>query len=192
MRLRQHLLRAPFSGVIKARWCETGEWLQPGQAVLELVEPNKLWLEVQVPQEKFSQVTAANRIDIETDMQPELSLVGQIAALVPVSDSSARSFLLRLAFTDPAAVVQAGTSGRAIYICHLYKAAAWYRAMRWSGIRMAVPACLLSKTSRRCGIKGKSVVLRPLGWKFCLRYQRLPLSWCAAMNNCSISSRWCW
>lgn len=114
VRLRQHLLRAPFSGVIKARWCETGEWLQPGQAVLELVEPNKLWLEVQVPQEKFSQVTAANRIEIQTDMQPELSLVGQIAALVPVSDSSARSFLLRLAFTDPAAVVQAGTSGRAI------------------------------------------------------------------------------
>ncbi len=111
--LRQHLLRAPFSGVIKARWCETGEWLQPGQAVLELVEPNKLWLEVQVPQEKFSQVAAASRIEIQTDMQPELTLVGQIAALVPVSDSSARSFLLRLAFTDTAAVVQAGTSGRA-------------------------------------------------------------------------------
>ncbi len=93
VRLRQHLLRAPFSGVIKARWCETGEWLQPGQAVLELVEPKKLWLEVQVPQEKFSQVTAANRIEIQMDVQPELSLVGQIAALVPVSDSSARSFL---------------------------------------------------------------------------------------------------
>lgn len=112
--LRQHQLRAPFTGVIKARWCESGEWLQPGQAVLELVEPNQLWLEVQVPQEKFSQVAAASRIEITTDMQPDLTLAGQIAALVPVSDVSARSFLLRLAFTDPAAVVQAGTSARAI------------------------------------------------------------------------------
>lgn len=112
--LRQHLLRAPFAGVIKTRWCESGEWLQPGQAVLELIEPKKLWLEVQVPQEKFSQVAAASRIEITTDMQPDLTLAGQIAALVPVSDASARSFLLRLAFTDPAAVVQAGTSAQAI------------------------------------------------------------------------------
>jgi RND family efflux transporter MFP subunit len=110
---RQHQLVAPFAGVIKARYTESGEWLQPGQVVLELVEPKQLWLEVQVPQEKFSQITSSARIEIKTDMQPELVLQGQIDALVPISDANARSFLLRLAFIDTQTQVLAGTSATA-------------------------------------------------------------------------------
>jgi RND family efflux transporter MFP subunit len=110
---RQHQIVAPFAGVIKARYTESGEWLQPGQMVLELVEPTQLWLEVQVPQEKFSQIASSARIDIKTDMQPDLVLSAQIDALVPISDTNARSFLLRLAFTDPQTQVLAGTSATA-------------------------------------------------------------------------------
>lgn len=110
---RQHQIVAPFAGVIKARYTESGEWLQPGQMVLELVEPTQLWLEVQVPQEKFSQIASSARIDIKTDMQPELVLSAHIDALVPISDTNARSFLLRLAFTDPQTQVLAGTSATA-------------------------------------------------------------------------------
>jgi len=97
-RANRHELRAPFDGVIVERLTERGEWVEPGSGVFELVRLDELWLDVRVPQRYWSEI-AAERIDIRAyaDVAPNRSLDTEVAARVPVSDATARTFLLRLA-----------------------------------------------------------------------------------------------
>ncbi len=103
-RENRHELRAPFDGVIVERLTERGEWVEPGSAVFELVRLEELWLDVRVPQRYWPEI-AGDRIEIRAfaDVAPDQPLDTEIEARVPVSDATARTFLLRLG-------VQAGTA----------------------------------------------------------------------------------
>lgn len=112
--LDRHLLRAPFAGVVAARLVDIGEWVTPSSPVLQLVDPDALRLEVQVPQERFADIDADTRVEIEPDTAPGTRINARIDARVPVSASSgARTFLLQIVPSDADAALLPGTSARA-------------------------------------------------------------------------------
>lgn len=88
--LVRHTLRAPFDGVISGREAQAGEWVAPGDSVLELVEPARLRADFAVPQQYFGRISkqAGLRID---GQEANASII----AIVPVNDPGARTFLLR-------------------------------------------------------------------------------------------------
>jgi RND family efflux transporter MFP subunit len=53
-RLERHRLSAPFAGVISRKLVEQGEWIQPGQAVVELVALDDLRIDFQAPQSRLA------------------------------------------------------------------------------------------------------------------------------------------
>jgi len=111
--LARHQIRAPFAGVISARLVEQGDWVEPGRAVVELVQTNELWLEVRVPQAYWRQLSQGEiNIAARADAVPGVDLEADIAALVPVSDPAARTFLLRLRVEDPAGDLTPGMSAQ--------------------------------------------------------------------------------
>ena len=94
--VRRHSIAAPYEGVIQARHTDVGEWVTPGDPLVELVDINNLRLDFQVPQNMY------NLIDSSTELQVSVAgtsnserLPVDIDVLVPVSDSGARTFLLR-------------------------------------------------------------------------------------------------
>jgi len=94
-RLKQHVLRAPFAGVISHKLTEIGEWITPGTPAVALVADQALSVDLQVPQHYFP------KLDMNTPVRLDLpGLDGQvdarIKAIVPVSDADARSFRLRV------------------------------------------------------------------------------------------------
>lgn len=107
--VERHRLPAPFAGVVAARYVDLGEWLQRGTPVLELVDPESLWIEVQVPQERHAELRAGAAYQLRSGPgatpQP-----AEVAALLPVVDPSARTFLLRLRPTQADAALLAGAS----------------------------------------------------------------------------------
>lgn len=112
--LDRHLLRAPFAGVVAARLVDIGEWVTPSSPVLQLVNPAALRLEVQVPQERFNEIDADSRVEIEPDTAPGTRLSARIAARVPVSGGGgARTFLLQVVPTDADAALLPGRAARA-------------------------------------------------------------------------------
>lgn len=111
----RHHLHAPFAGVIAAKQTETGEWVDVGAEVLTLVAQTQLWLDIQVPQERFQDVANASHIDIRADMLPQREFIGKVNALVPVGDHNARSFLVRLDISENADRLMPGTSATAIF-----------------------------------------------------------------------------
>ncbi len=93
--VRRHEIRAPFGGAVARRLAEVGEWINPGDGLLELVAVDGLRYDFRVPQNYYPAISADTLIDISTDAAPVESIPGDIIAIVPVNDPAARTFLLR-------------------------------------------------------------------------------------------------
>ncbi|MEO3877858.1 efflux RND transporter periplasmic adaptor subunit [Rheinheimera fenheensis] len=109
----RHTLTAPFAGVIARRFTDVGEWVDLGTPVLQLVSLNPLLLDLQVPQEYFSQLNSQRRVEVVPDLQSSQRLVATLSAAVPVGDASARSFLARFSVNSPQQVLLPGSSASA-------------------------------------------------------------------------------
>jgi len=95
-RLRRHVVEAPFAGVISEKGAEAGEWVVPGDQVLELVSDRALRIDFQVAQRFFPRIDERSRVRVRFDAMPDTPLETPISRVVPVSDPSARTFLIRI------------------------------------------------------------------------------------------------
>lgn len=111
--IERHRLVAPFSGVIAEKMTEEGEWVDTGTPVLELVEMDQVWFDIQVPQEFLAPIQDAEKVTVTLDAYPKRSLEASISAVVPVKDEVSRSFLTRFDLKDPERLAAPGMSGMA-------------------------------------------------------------------------------
>jgi len=96
----RHTLKAPFAGVISVRHTEMGEWVNPGDGLLELVATKNLRFDFRVAQDYFSALTPDTPVEIALDSIPDRALRGRIDAIVPVKNPGARTFLVRVLAED--------------------------------------------------------------------------------------------
>ncbi len=92
----RHGVRAPFSGVVSRRIAEAGEWVNPGDGLVELVATDRLRFDFLVPQTRYTQLRQDTPIDIMVDAIADRVIRGRVQAIVPVKDPGARTFLLRV------------------------------------------------------------------------------------------------
>lgn len=111
-RIERHSLSAPFDGVVGERYAEPGEWVEPGTPVVELVNVGELWLDVRVPQRYWTDLGRGENVSVRAraDVAPERELDARVHARVPISDPTARTFLLRLLVTDDSGAITPGMS----------------------------------------------------------------------------------
>ena len=112
-RLRRHKLTAPFSGVISRKLVEQGEWIQPGQAVIELVATSNLRIDFQVPQSIYTKLDQATGVLVNLDAFSEQGFDGKIETVIPVNDPATRTFLIRVVLDDPEVDLAPGMSASA-------------------------------------------------------------------------------
>ncbi|MGB5412004.1 MAG: efflux RND transporter periplasmic adaptor subunit [Woeseiaceae bacterium] len=94
--VERHTLKAPFAGVISERYAELGEWVNPGDGLLELVATDHLRFDFRVGQDSFAALSPDTPVEITLDALPQQSIAGHIDTIVPVKDPSARTFLVRV------------------------------------------------------------------------------------------------
>jgi RND family efflux transporter MFP subunit len=94
--VRRHEVRAPFKGVVSRRLAQVGEWVNPGDGLVELVATEGLRFDFRVPQSYYARLTEQARIDLTLDAVPDEVVPGRIQSIVPVKDPGARTFLLRV------------------------------------------------------------------------------------------------
>ena len=97
-----HQLTAPFDGVIYRKSTERGEWVSRGDAVFELVATENVYLDVQVPQDKFSIFNDTVNVTIfpETTGAGQ-EVAGKVHTVVAVADSVSRTFRVRIVPEKP-------------------------------------------------------------------------------------------
>ena len=109
----RHDVYAPFAGVVARRLAEEGEWVNTGTPVLELVGTKSLRLDLRVPQEHYPNIDSNTRVSVRLDAMPSRSIDGYISAKVPLTDTSSRTFLLRVQLVDGEQGVTPGMSAQA-------------------------------------------------------------------------------
>jgi RND family efflux transporter MFP subunit len=112
--VRRHVLPAPFDGVVARRMTDVGEWVTRGTPVMELVATDRVRLDVQAPQERFGSIREDAPVEVLIDTRGGQSLPGRVAARVPVSDPTARTFLVRILVDDAGGRLLPGTSATAV------------------------------------------------------------------------------
>lgn len=95
-RVARHRIGAPFAGVVSRRSADLGEWIDPGTPVMELVATEGLRFDFRVSQALFPLIEPDTDVTLRFAALPEAAFPGRIRAIVPVSDPSARTFLLRV------------------------------------------------------------------------------------------------
>jgi RND family efflux transporter MFP subunit len=95
-RLDRHRVTAPFAGTVTAREAEAGEWVEPGDTLVELVATDDLYVDLQVPQAHFPNVQTGPPMTLSFEALPDRDVDGVVAVIVPVSDATARTFTLRV------------------------------------------------------------------------------------------------
>ncbi len=113
--LKRHDVVAPFAGVITHRHAEAGEWVSTGVAVLRLVDLDGARVDVQVPQERLTEINPDTPVDFVLDSAPSETIAGRVVAQVPVSDPGTRTGLVRLQPTDSSIRLSPGKSARVTF-----------------------------------------------------------------------------
>ncbi len=110
--LERHKLTAPFTGVISKKMAEIGQWVTPGTAVFELVDMKDLRIDVPVPQQYYVQLKQGADISIQFEALPDTVMPANIGAIIPVSDTDARTFTLRVVPKNKQLPITPGMSAR--------------------------------------------------------------------------------
>ena len=93
-------IRAPFDGIIVARHTDVGEWRETGDPIVELISVRDLEVDVAVPIVYFDDLNANENAEVSLPSVSDQRFVLGITAVVPVADSEARTFSVKLRFPD--------------------------------------------------------------------------------------------
>lgn len=112
--LNRHAVSAPFGGVVRAKLVEIGQWVETSTALVELVETEFLRLEAPVPQFYFSRVRPGTRVELRFDAIPADTFAATITTTIPVSDTGARTFPVRIDLPNENGRLAPGMSARVV------------------------------------------------------------------------------
>ena len=110
--LDRHTVYAPFDGVVQEKLVEVGQWIETNTTLVEVVETQHLRLEVPVPQFYFSRVQPGTPAAVRFDALPEQIFDAAVTMAIPVSNSAARTFPIRIDLNNAHGLLAPGMSAR--------------------------------------------------------------------------------
>jgi membrane fusion protein (multidrug efflux system) len=94
-RLAKGVITAPFAGVVGLRQVSPGEYVEAGQALVDLVQLDPLKLEFRVPEIHLGKIAAGQVVAVELDAFPGEKFPGTVYAVDAMVDPQARNVALR-------------------------------------------------------------------------------------------------
>jgi RND family efflux transporter MFP subunit len=98
---RNLLLIAPFDGVVTARDAEPGTTVVAGQAVVEVIDPMSLWVNVRFDQISASGLAAGLPAHVVLRSRGGQALQGRVLRVEPKADAVTEETLAKVVFDEP-------------------------------------------------------------------------------------------
>lgn len=108
LQLRNTRINAPFAGVYDQRMVELGDFVQPGQSLLTLVDISQLKVSAQIAQQEVIQLKLGQPVKVELLDGRELQ--GELHFIAAAADPGSRSFRIEVKVANPQALRLAGAS----------------------------------------------------------------------------------
>ncbi len=100
-RLGKATIRAPFSGRLGLRQVSPGDYVQPGQALVNLEDVSSVKVDFRVPGVDVSRVNVRQGVTVRVDAFSGRTFPGRIEAIDPRLDDATRSVLVRARVPSP-------------------------------------------------------------------------------------------
>lgn len=97
--LEKTQIRAPFAGIVSARPVNQGDIVQPGAALVTVVDPSSMELEAAVPLEALQALRRGSPVDFTVPGYEGRQFTGTVARINPTADPLTRQ--VRIAVTIP-------------------------------------------------------------------------------------------
>jgi membrane fusion protein, multidrug efflux system len=112
VRLNKTALRAPFPGIVGLRRVSPGDYLQPGQDIVNLEAITPIKLDFRIPEIHLPRLASGQRVAVAVDAYPDRSFAGEIYAIDPGFDPQTRTIQLRARMPNPDGALRPGMFAR--------------------------------------------------------------------------------
>jgi membrane fusion protein (multidrug efflux system) len=110
--LDKTVLKASFDGVLGLRQVSVGDYVTPGQDIVNLEDMSPLKVDFRVPEIFLTQIAAGQDIEINVDALPGQDIGGTVYAIDPRVDAAGRSLLIRATVANDDGVLRPGLFAR--------------------------------------------------------------------------------
>jgi membrane fusion protein (multidrug efflux system) len=111
-RLDKAIIRAPFAGRLGLRQVSLGDYVQPGQAIVNLEDLSSLKVDFSIPETYWVRVKTGQQVDVQVDAFPDKTFSGRIYAIDPRIEESTRTILIRARIPNPDSQLRPGMFAR--------------------------------------------------------------------------------
>ncbi len=80
-------VKSPFDGIVVRKWRDPGATVNPGTAVLTLLDPSTLDVSANIDEKDLAEVAIGDPVDIEVDAYPGRKLVGRVKRILRATNS---------------------------------------------------------------------------------------------------------
>jgi len=107
-RLDRTVIRAPFAGVVGIRSVSPGDFVQDGDALINLEDIATLKLDFRLPELYLDRVQQGQALELATDVLPDEIFAARVDAIDPLVDAQGRAVRLRASLANPAGRLRPG------------------------------------------------------------------------------------
>ena len=107
-RLDRTVIRAPFAGVVGIRSVSPGDFVQDGDALINLEDIATLKLDFRLPELYLDRVQQGQALELATDVLPDETFAARVDAIDPLVDAQGRAVRLRASLANPAGRLRPG------------------------------------------------------------------------------------
>jgi len=107
-KLRDSSVRAPFSGAIRERQVQVGQYVRPQTPLFELVNVDPLRLRAEVPEKMSSWVREGNVVEVRVEAHPDKVFTGKVTRISPAVDQQKRTFAIEAVIPNREALLRPG------------------------------------------------------------------------------------
>ncbi len=105
-------IKAPFDGVLGIRKINLGQYLNPGDAIVNLQSLDPIYLNFSLPEQDVTRVAVGQSVSATVDALPGERFTGAITAIESQVDAGTRNFLVQATLPNAEEKLRAGTFAR--------------------------------------------------------------------------------
>ena len=113
--IKQKKVFAPFSGFVATEHTQVGEWVKPGGPVVTLMDMDQVLVTVDVPERFALKISPDNPVRVLISSVTDRWLSGEIYAILPQGDPTARTMPVRVRVDNPDHRIRAGMAAQVAF-----------------------------------------------------------------------------
>lgn len=112
LQLEHTEIRAPFSGVVAARYIKVGNMIAQNEAAFRVTDFDPLVAKLYVPERELHKLADEQLAEVRVDAMPNQRFIGSVDRVSPVVDASTGTFTVTVNVNDPTNTLKPGMFGR--------------------------------------------------------------------------------